>query len=289
MSGSLIGMTRPPVGYGPGSQPEDAEGGDGLNYMAMPKDMQVYAPHVPDVADVASVAAGMARLEALCDGLRHHAERGDFSLALDDLGAADRALIHEALGEGEVAAVVTGPDERIEIQEATLAGVWRLRRHGRGGRLSERIDVGAFPRLAVERAFPRAPRDVAARIDAPPPGVINAVSLLTELEFRSTGYRPGDAVHVVNLTLLPHSPEDKALLDEVLGQGATTVLSRGYGNCRITSTALRHVWWVRYYNSADMLILDTIEIAEMPEAACAAPEDIADSAERLREIIDAIR
>ncbi|MDD3447245.1 MAG: hydrogenase expression/formation protein [Zavarzinia sp.] len=285
MSGNLIGLTRPPVGYGPGSQPEDIEGGDGLNYLSMPKDMQVYAPHLPEVADPASVAAGLARLDALHEGLKHP----PFSLSLDDLAGADRALIDEALGEGEVSAVVTGPDERIEIQESTLAGVWRLRLHGRGGRLSERLEVGGFPAMAVERAFPGRRRDIAALLAAPPPGVINALSILSELDFRSETYEPGMLPHVVNLSLLPHSPEDMAFIAEALGQGATTILSRGYGNCRITATALQNVWLVRYYNSVDTLILDTIEVTALPEVAMAAIEDIADSAERLGEIIAAIR
>ena len=73
MTSNLIGMTRPPVGYGPGSQPADIEDGEGLNYLPMPKDMQVYAPHVPDIADPHSVQNGLARLDALQGGLAAHA------------------------------------------------------------------------------------------------------------------------------------------------------------------------------------------------------------------------
>lgn len=289
MTSNLIGMTRPPVGYGPGSQPADIEDGEGLNYLPMPKDMQVYAPHVPDIADPHSVQNGLARLDALQGGLAAHAADTPFTVTLDDLTGPDRALIDEALGEGEVSALVIGPDERIEIQEATLAGVWRLRLHGRGGRLSERVEVGAFPRVAIERAFPPRRRDMAAFLDNPPPGVINASAILAELDHRSRIWTPGTVPHVVNLSLLPHTPEDKAFLDQALGQGATTVLSRGYGNCRLSATALQHVWLVRYYNSVDTLILDTIEVTDLPEVACAAIEDIADSAERLADIIAAIR
>lgn len=287
MSSNLIGLTRPPVGYGPGSQPAEDE--EGLAYLPMPKDMQVYAPHVPEVEDPAAVQIGLARLDALHEGLARHVADAPFSVTLDDLSGPDRDIIDEALGEGEVSALVIGPDERIEIQEATLAGVWRLRLHGRGGRQSERVEIGAFPRVAIERAFPPARRDIAARIAAAPPGVINAPSILAELDYRSRAWAPGTPTHVINLSLLPHSPEDMAFLDEVLGQGATTILSRGYGNCRLTSTALAHVWRVRFYNSVDTLILDTIEVTDLPEVACAAIEDIADSAERLGDIIAAIR
>ena len=46
---------------------------------------------------------------------------------------------------------------------------------------------------------------------------------------------------------------------------------------------------MRYYNSQDTLILDSIEVSTIPEVALAAPEDIADSAERLAEILETYR
>ncbi|MFA5121982.1 hydrogenase expression/formation protein [Zavarzinia sp.] len=285
---TLFGMTRPPVGYGPGSQPSEA-GEDDLEFLPMPTDMKVYAPHLPEVEDPTRVAAGLQLLDRLCIGLDGWRADAPFTLSLDRLNEADRALIDEALGEGEVSAVVALEGERIEIQEATLAGVWRLRRHLSGGKREESVEVGAFPRAAVERAFPASDLDIAARAAVPPAGVMNAAPVLFELQERARGYRPGDAPHVVNLSLLPLSPEDGAFLAEVLGQGATTILSRGYGNCRITSTNLPHVWWVRFYNSTDMLILDTLEVTDVPQVACAAAEDIADSAVRLADILTAIR
>mgnify|MGYP000724044400 FL=1 len=67
------------------------------------------------------------------------------------------------------------------------------------------------------------------------------------------------------------------------------MLSRGYGNCRITSTRLRNTWWVQYFNSMDHLILNTIEVTSVPEVALAAPEDFADSVERLAEWVAALQ
>ncbi len=95
--------------------------------------------------------------------------------------------------------------------------------------------------------------------------------------------------HVVNLSLLPHTPEDLEWLESALGTGGVTILSRGYGNCRITATALAHVWKVQFFNSQDILILDTFEVTAMPEVALAAAEDLSDSAARIRAVIEAIR
>ena len=92
--------------------------------------------------------------------------------------------------------------------------------------------------------------------------------------------------HAINLTLLPCTDEDIEFLTRKLGGGPAVILSRGYGNCRITSTATRNVWWVQYFNSQDKLILNSIEMARVPEVACAAKEDIEDSADRIREILE---
>jgi hydrogenase-1 operon protein HyaF len=42
---------------------------------------------------------------------------------------------------------------------------------------------------------------------------------------------------------------------------------------------------VVYYNSQDAVILNSVEVTDMPEVACAAPEDLQDSAERLVEVL----
>ena len=76
-----------------------------------------------------------------------------------------------------------------------------------------------------------------------------------------------------------------ALLGSRLGVGPITILSRGYGNCRIGSTQKNNIWWIKYYNSDDKIILNTIEVIDIPEVAAAAPEDIEDSAERLQDIL----
>jgi len=64
------------------------------------------------------------------------------------------------------------------------------------------------------------------------------------------------------------------------------MISRGFGNCRVTSTAARDVWRVQYFNSMNTLILNTIEIVDVPEVALAAAEDLADSRVRLSELIE---
>ena len=118
---------------------------------------------------------------------------------------------------------------------------------------------------------------------------MNAPAIATELADRLAAYRPGSQAHVVNLSLLPLTEEDLAYLDRRLGQGAVTILSRGYGNCRISSTAVKNAWRVRYFNSREAVILDTAEVVDVPAVACAAKEDLEDSAQRLGEILGVYR
>jgi hydrogenase-1 operon protein HyaF len=91
---------------------------------------------------------------------------------------------------------------------------------------------------------------------------------------------------VINLTLLPLSEGDIHFLGETLGTGPVETLSRGYGDCQITSTAYPGVWWVRYTNSMGTQILNTLEITDIPAVACAAQEDLDDSRQRFAELLE---
>lgn len=272
--------TQPPIGFGPGSQPLEE---DGLAYMPLPSGMRVFEPHVPDAVDARRLAPALALLTQVWEALEHWRADAHASFAVSPLDAANRALIDECLGEGEVAVKVSG-DAPLEIQEATFAGVWRVR--GAGG--VDRIEVGPFPRGALLRAArPGWTVDLAA-LAAPAPGIFNAPPVITEIVHKARALAGDGVSHVINFSLLPHTPEDLALIETVLGEGNLTILSRGYGNCRIDACALKDVWRVRYYNSNDMLILDTIEITRLPEVAAAAPEDLADSAQRLAEVLETL-
>jgi len=82
--------------------------------------------------------------------------------------------------------------------------------------------------------------------------------------------------------------QDTDYLDTMLGRGGVSVLSRGFGNCRITATAYPNVWWVQYFNSMEKLILNSVEVVDVPAVALAAAEDFADSRERLAEWIESL-
>lgn len=282
MAASLFG------GIGPGSQPGEEDGGD-LQYMEMPKGMATSAaPVLPEKENVAGLEAALAVLSALAESLGRSSPDCKKN-AVHDLSGLDRAnlaLIDQALGEGEVS-IICGDD--LQAQESVLAGIWRVRQTGPDGRfVRDFVEVGAFPSAVLERAFAGC-RNTLATPATYPTGVFNAPPLISELNDRIPLVGPGVGPHVINLSLLPHTEEDLTFLDGLLGHGPVVVLSRGYGNCRVTATATRGVWWVRFFNSTDDLILNTIEVTALPEVVCAAPEDIADSRQRLLEILEVYR
>lgn len=272
----------PPTGYGPGSQPTDEDGQE-LQYIALPQDMRSYSAHVPDIERVDGLGPALDLFKQIADATTRCGETGEgATFDLTGFDAANRRLIAETMGQGEVSVKMEGIPA-IAAQESVFAGIWVLSGHG-----IDRIEVGPVPAQSLDRAF--AVKVPAPGLKAPKPaGVVNAPALIVELLDKSAQFTKGDEVHVVNLTLLPHTEPDLVWMEAAMGRGSVTILSRGYGNCRITATALPHVWRVQFFNSMDTLILDTFEVTEMPEVALAAPEDLVDSGARLIEVLEAIR
>jgi hydrogenase-1 operon protein HyaF len=275
---------------GPGSQPAEGDGAT-LDIMQLPSEMTTFSmPEIGEVEDLDNLQQGMAVLKKLDEILQLQTKARQLTPELIDIGHLDRAnreLLDQVLGEGEVSMVFRSADTHARIQESVMAGLWRVSYFDQsGGQISDTLEVAYAPRLCQRHAFKHASHRAETHHDSIPKGVINAPPLIAEINDKVAEYRPGHASHVINLTLLPQTEEDLAYLMDRLGEGPLTILSRGYGNCRISSTGIENVWWVQYFNSQDKNILNTIEIGAIPAVAAAAHEDIQDSAERLGEILE---
>lgn len=266
---------RPQIG--PGSQPLDDEV---LVTLDVPNDVHAYRPPLSELdapPEVAGPALDFLRelLAALRESESLLTQPRRFSL----LGypAAVRAEINELLGEGEVAVMSAAG---LRAQETAFTGIWRVRGEG-----IDDVEASAFPLALRELAMARSMPPEAA---APPPGLMNAPALYHEIRSLSGIWRAGKPARVINLSLLPATPDDLAWLDEELGRISFSVLSRGFGNCRITATAHPYVWWVQYFNNMEKLILNSIEIVDVPAVALAAAEDHEATVVRLDEWIASI-
>ena len=262
---------------GPGSQPVD----EVLVTLDVPNDVHAFRPPLTEL-DAPPEVAGPALefLKTLLAALREtpFSAMQVVRFSLLDYPPAVRAEINELLGEGEVSVLSAG---ELRAQETAFTGIWRIRGEG-----IDDVEASAFPlalrAVALARELPSTPAAV------PPPELMNAPALYHEIRSLSGVWRVGRPAQVINLSLLPATPDDLAWLDDQLGRISFSILSRGFGNCRITATALPYVWWVQYFNNMEKLILNSIEIVDVPAVALAAQEDYDETIVRLDEWIVSI-
>lgn len=271
---------------GPGSQPPEEVD---LDVMPMPRGMSSFEmPRVPERVSAAAMRESAEALQRMADAL------GTWQAAPEPRGAGPRleldALSPEALevtnqvlGEGEVSIrLATAP--AVHIQESVFAGLWRCGELGDDGRLARYwLEAGSVPQSVFEAA-----RAADAPLPDPQPwpeGAMNSPAILAELRARLGNARVDGHGGQINLTLLPLSGADREVIDAALPMGPVAILSRGFGHCEVGSTAVRGLWRVQFFNSMHTLILDTIEITEMPDAVSASPEDLGDSRTRLAELV----
>jgi hydrogenase-1 operon protein HyaF len=263
-------------------EPEEA-----IDFMPMPREMSTFEmPRLPEPGADSDVAGARDLLQAFVHHMRRWLDAGGEAPALELAGvpAPTLRVLNETLGEGEVSVRVDAAHE-IRIQESVFCGVWREQHFAAGGALLHDL-LRAAPMPPVVGTIARERAAPCLRGLALPAGAMNVPALVTELADAIARSAAGAApVHVINLSLLPLSPADREHIDRLLDGGAVVILSRGFGNCRIGSTAARNVWRVQYFNNMNTLILDTLEVVDMPEVALAAREDLLESLQRLDDLV----
>jgi len=240
----------------------------------------------PDCQDAVVLTVLNQLSDALDAALRDTASP---AIALHTLPSASVTQLQQLLGEGEVSArAVTSDGAQLAIQESSLPGIWRVvLSEADGACIYDQLYVGALPAALLEVAH----SDFAARgtellhaTGRYPQDVNIAPGLLAELRAHWRALTLS-VPHIINLTSLPLTAADEAELERELGQGSVQILARGYGNSRVRSTLRPYTWRVQYYNTEDREILNTIEICDVPEIACAAPQDLKASVLRLSELV----
>lgn len=261
-----------PMGVFVGGEPELLGLPEGLRRRDAPKPL-------------AAGQAGRALLQAVVAALRAMAEGGEAkAFPLESLPAADVAGVLDLLGEGEVDALIAEEAGLLQAQESIFPGLWILRREDAPG--APWLEVADAPSAARKALAAMPGRVLPLEHIVPPDGAMNVMGVLTEIRHRSKAWTPSRPTHVMNFTLLPMTPADADFLAKMLGQGPVRFTSGGYGSARIIATAMPHVFAVQYLNSMGQVILDTVEIGDLPAAACAQTEDFEDSAERLARLVD---
>ncbi|MGB5164506.1 MAG: hydrogenase expression/formation C-terminal domain-containing protein [Woeseiaceae bacterium] len=269
---------------GPGSQPGIDED-ENLEYMHMPSDMAKYTPPLmPDPEEVQHLDGAREAMDWLRASLADYQPGSKPMVAdLSALNDECRALVNQILGEGEVSITCDGSGTA-RTQESVLAGVWRtLYLDANDKVICDLLEVADVPHVFEQ--CKQAGQPINTSSDGVADTLSNALPILVELEASCDRYNSLGNTHTINMTLLPLSDEELEFLDQRLGRGPIDILSRAYGRCQIISTGTRDVWWVRHYNSMGILILNLLEVVSVPEIVGAAAEDLADSAQRLNDIL----
>ncbi|MDA8390270.1 MAG: hydrogenase expression/formation protein [Gammaproteobacteria bacterium] len=87
--------------------------------------------------------------------------------------------------------------------------------------------------------------------------------------------------HVIDLTGMPLSEEDRGRLDRHLGRGELSMDIHALLHTHIEETRYAGVWRVRHYGADGAVQGERIEIIDVPEIARAATTDIERSVQRL--------
>lgn len=133
--------------------------------------------------------------------------------------------------------------------------------------------------------------DIPIRIEAParrelPPEITGlgggVGAILSELVRLLEGLANGGAPASIDLRSLPMSPEDRAQLQQVLGEGEVQASVNAQGLSRIRETQVAGVWWVEHFDRGEELLAESIEVAPVPAILACALDEIAAAASHLR-------
>ncbi|AMA61602.1 hydrogenase accessory protein HypB [Bradyrhizobium sp. CCGE-LA001] len=170
-----------------------------------------------------------------------------------------------------------------QLQESAFAGIWHVRFESEVAH--EYVEIGGIPEIVRRAATDLTVTNL--RIDAEPEGAMNVLPVLAEVRERALAWRPGMSAQIINFTLMPMNSVDLAFLQQSIGNGPVQLICRGYGTCQVQATRVRNLWSVQFFNSNDSIVLDTLQVGDVPTEVLAADEDYEDSAERFRDIMEA--
>jgi hydrogenase-1 operon protein HyaF len=112
-------------------------------------------------------------------------------------------------------------------------------------------------------------------------------AILTDLATLLERFVSGDAPAAVDLRSLPMSPQDRAELQRVLGEGEVQARANAAGLSRIRGTRVSGLWWVERFDQGGKLVAELIEVGHVPGMPSSRPAEITAGARDLRAQINA--
>ena len=121
----------------------------------------------------------------------------------------------------------------------------------------------------------------AAAIVAAEPGV-SAQAVLSEIEERAMRFSATGEAASIDLRCLKAMPDEREMLEILLGRGEVSAVLDAMGRSEIHETAIPCVWWVRHRNADDEIVGELIEIAEIPDVLMGDRSAVASGLQALR-------
>ncbi|MEL6301502.1 MAG: hydrogenase expression/formation C-terminal domain-containing protein [Pseudomonadota bacterium] len=203
------------------------------------------------------------------------------SLPVDHLDSRNLDWLDRVLGTSGISISYDGA-ANARIQESVFAGVWRVRHYDDDGRVNaDIVEVAPLPKLIARAVFTKAAAQFALASLKTLPVALKRI--LSELHEALICYAERGVTHVMNLTDTEESHLE--LMQALFGLGPAVIESRGSGNCRITSTNIRGLWWVQFFNTQGEMIVNSLEVATVPSLVSAEPDDLSESADSLRNLL----
>jgi hydrogenase-1 operon protein HyaF len=123
----------------------------------------------------------------------------------------------------------------------------------------------------------------------PPGGGLGGgvAAILSELATLLERLVHGELSGSIDLRSLPMSPEDRAELQRVLGEGEVQATVDAQGLSKMRETGVAGIWWVQHFDQQSELIAELLEVSRIPEMLVSATDEMAASARDLRAHITA--
>jgi len=107
-------------------------------------------------------------------------------------------------------------------------------------------------------------------------------ALLVEIASKLDRLADGDEPSAIDLRSMPMSPADREQLLKALGQGEVVITLQADGESTIRETSMHGVWWTEHFDRDGEMLAAFIEIARVPGILFVDPDELRNSARRLR-------
>lgn len=132
--------------------------------------------------------------------------------------------------------------------------------------------------------------DIPVRVEGPRPRIADpgglgggVQALLHEILVLLERLCDAGEAGAIDLGGMPMVPGDRERLAEVLGEGEVEAVVNVGGMTRIRETGIAGVWWVEHRGADDEAVTEMIEVAQVPALLLSHRDDVAGSAEGLRQ------